>query len=343
MNDIGTISRAKEIFDKLVSDGLAGIQEFIDNRKSEELFLDFKRSSDNGRGRKLSDHDRENFGKALSGFANAEGGVIVWGIDCRASAYGDVASSMVPINDPLKFLSLLQGAVSGLTIPPVPNVSLHAITDPETGEGFVVSLIPQSDIAPHQVVRKLQYYMRAGSDFMPVPHAILAGMFGKRPQPRISFRRLFGKTLVKSDFVECNLSILLKNTGRGIGKDIFISGSMESPGPNCSAQMMPGESNEWTGKVSFGSHVALISQSSFRIPPGAYSIPLNISIALKPPFEGNFVFKGSYGCDGDSVHEILIEAPPDVIDKAYMRCLAARQSVDLNDIAPMIFGQEESI
>ncbi len=340
MNDIRSVSRAREIFDKLVSEGLAGIQEFIDNRKSEELFLDFKRSSDNGRGRKLSDHDRDNFGKALSGFANAEGGVIVWGIDCRSSPHGDVASSMIPISDPLKFLSLLQGAVSGLTIPPVPNVSLHAIIDPYTEEGFVVSLIPQSDLAPHQVVRKLQYYMRAGSDFMPVPHAILAGMFGKRPQPRIVHRKLFGKTLIKGDFVECNLSILLNNVGRGIGRDLFISGSIESPGQNCSVQMMPGESSEWTGRVSFGTHVALISQSEFRIPPGAYSTPLSLSIALKPPFESSFVFKGSYGCDGDSVHELLIESPADEIHKAYLRCQASRPSADLTDIAPLVFGPE---
>ncbi|HEY9069811.1 MAG TPA: ATP-binding protein [Candidatus Ozemobacteraceae bacterium] len=340
MNDIGTISRAREIFDKLVADGLAGIQEFIDNRKSEELFLDFKRSSDNGRGRKLSDHDRDNFGKALSGFANAEGGVIVWGIDCRASSFGDVASRVVPISDPLKFLSLLQGAVSGLTIPPVPNVSLHAIVDPFTGEGFVVTLIPQSDLAPHQVVRKVQYYMRAGSDFMPVPHAVLAGMFGKRPQPRITYRKLYGKTLVKGEYLECNLSVLLKNMGRGIGRDIFISGSMETPGPNCSAQLMPGESAEWTGKVSFGTHVSLISQSELRIPPGAYSIPLSISLALKPPFKSGFVFRGSFGCDGDSVHELLIAAAPDRIHQAYMQCHASRPSADLAEIAPILFGEE---
>lgn len=340
MNDIRIVSRAKEIFDKLVEDGLPGIQEFIDNRKSEELFLDFKRSSDNGYGRKLSDHDRDNFGKALSGFSNSEGGVIVWGIDCRSSVNGDVASKMVPVMNPQKFLSLLQGAVSGLTIPPVPNVIHHYILNPNTNDGFVVSLIPQSDIAPHQFVRKLQYYMRAGSDFMPVPHGILAGMFGRRPQPRIIHKKLFGKTLIKSDFVECNLSILLNNIGRGIGRDIFISGSIESPGPNCSVQMMPGESSEWTGKVSFGTHVALISQSNFRIPPGAYSTPLSMSIALKPPFDGSFIFKGSYGCDGDSVHEIIVEAAPADIDKAYMMCMASRNSLDVSEIAPIIFGKE---
>jgi len=340
MNDTKIISRAREIFDKLVEDGLSGIEEFIDNRKSEELFLDFKRSSDNGFGRKLSDSDRNNFGKALSGFSNTEGGVIVWGIDCRSSVNGDVASSLVPITNPQKFLSLLQGAVSGLTIPPVPNVIHHAILNPGMDDGFVVSLIPQSDIAPHQFVRKLQYYMRAGSDFMPVSHGILAGMFGRRPQPRITHKKLFGKTLIKNDFIECNLSVLLNNTGRGIGRDIFISGSIESPGPHCSVQMMPGESSEWTGKISFGSHVALISKSDFRIPPGAYSTPLSISIALKPPFHGSFIFKGSYGCDGDSVHEFLIESTSDAIHKAYMLCMASRRSADLSEVASMVFGAE---
>ena len=48
--------------------GEQAIDGFILERQSEELFLDFKRSSDNGAGDRLSDRDRDNLAKAISGF-----------------------------------------------------------------------------------------------------------------------------------------------------------------------------------------------------------------------------------------------------------------------------------
>lgn len=101
-------NRAKHLFDRITEKGLNAIHEFIEDRKSEELFLDFKRSSDNGGGRKLSDTDRNNLSKAISGFGNSEGGVIVWGIDCSNLADGsDVANAEFPIANPTRFCSWL--------------------------------------------------------------------------------------------------------------------------------------------------------------------------------------------------------------------------------------------
>ena len=38
------ISRAKDLFDRIIENGLKSIHDFIEDRKAEELFLDFKRS-----------------------------------------------------------------------------------------------------------------------------------------------------------------------------------------------------------------------------------------------------------------------------------------------------------
>lgn len=69
----------------------------------------------------------------------------------------------------------------GCTVPAHPTVQHDAIVQAD-GKGFVITLAPMSYFAPHQCVYDLKYYMRAGSDFSPVPHAVLAGMFGRRPQ-----------------------------------------------------------------------------------------------------------------------------------------------------------------
>src|SRR5690348_3339481 len=111
------MARAEDLYKQIRQGGVAALEEFIRTRKSEELFLDFKRSSDNGGGPRLSDNDRNNFAKAISGFGNSEGGVLVWGVDCSDDERGaDVARFEVPLHDAPRFVSWLQGAISGCTV-----------------------------------------------------------------------------------------------------------------------------------------------------------------------------------------------------------------------------------
>jgi hypothetical protein len=88
------MNRAADLFAMLTAKGEAAIDELIVSRKAEELFLDFKRSGDNGAGVRLHESDSKNFSKAISGFGNSEGGVVVWGVDCFSGKDGsDVASN----------------------------------------------------------------------------------------------------------------------------------------------------------------------------------------------------------------------------------------------------------
>ena len=62
------MSRAADLFDQLIEGGATRVQEMIANGEAEELFLDFKRSADNGSGVRLNNHDRANLAKSISGF-----------------------------------------------------------------------------------------------------------------------------------------------------------------------------------------------------------------------------------------------------------------------------------
>ena len=113
------MTRAEELFRRIATAGELGLDQLIADRISEELFLDFKASPDNGAGNKLSHSDREKLAKAISGFGNSEGGVIVWGVDCDRSAdNADVARAKRPIQNPSRFKSWLESVVSGCTLPP---------------------------------------------------------------------------------------------------------------------------------------------------------------------------------------------------------------------------------
>lgn len=72
-------NHAEDIFEQIKQNGESEIDKFILDREVENLFLDFKRSATNGAGSKLHRDDRKNLAKAISGFGNSEGGIIVWG------------------------------------------------------------------------------------------------------------------------------------------------------------------------------------------------------------------------------------------------------------------------
>jgi len=77
----------------------------------ERLHVDFKQKRDR-RHAKLDDVDKKNLGKALSGFANSGGGVLVWGIEDRTL-------NAKPITDVQAFLSSALALAAQITDPPV--------------------------------------------------------------------------------------------------------------------------------------------------------------------------------------------------------------------------------
>ena len=87
---------AKEIFDTLIgfkqadSSGKPPQEQLIDYCKQvpgsvERAHVDFKEKHDR-RDSKLADDDKKNLAKAVSGFANTGGGVLIWGIEDQTIA-----------------------------------------------------------------------------------------------------------------------------------------------------------------------------------------------------------------------------------------------------------------
>src|SRR5947209_6849024 len=82
------------------------LQSFIAQSQEENLHLDFKRARP-----LLSTDDRRNLVVALSGFSNADGGVIVWGI-ATARVQGIERASAI---DPIAPLSQLMSQLNEFT------------------------------------------------------------------------------------------------------------------------------------------------------------------------------------------------------------------------------------
>lgn len=295
------MGRAEDIFNKICSEGEAAVDELILTRQAEELFLDFKRSADST-GSKLHDVDRKNLAKAISGFGNSEGGVIIWGIDCsRADDHADVAHAKYPIQNVKRFVSWLEGAISGCTIPPHTTVQNRAIITNQD-YGFVITLIPKSNHAPHQVALhgKYQhnYYIRAGSNFERTPHGVLAGMFGRRPQPHVFHNYIVGHAELINGKIRFDVGLMIRNEGPGIARDLFMNLLMKSvPGINCDTSIAPTAHDSWTYQQSFGMHFSTISKDGVRVPPESYVQPCVITLEIAPPFTTKLEIDGICGCD----------------------------------------------
>ncbi len=256
------MNRAEDLFKALIDNGESAIDELIQTRKSEELFLDFKRSADQGAGPRLHTTDSNNFAKAISGFGNSEGGVIVWGIECSKDRDGaDVASTKFALEDAAAFVSRLEGAVSRCTVPPHSGVRSVAISSKTGKNGFAISFIPKSNSAPHQTIPDLKYFMRAGSDFVPVPHAVLAGMFGRRPAPRLGPMYVFSCPTIESLAICFEVGIVLRNEGPGIARDVFLTLMGKSMPGKGSLAFQSHDLENWIVTKTLGVHMSFFLQA----------------------------------------------------------------------------------
>lgn len=319
------------------------------DRQSEELFLDFKRSADDGKGAKLHDRDRTNLSKAISGFGNSEGGVIVWGIDCRDDGTtGDVAQCKVPIENPKRFLSRLEGAVSGCTVPAHSHIRHHAVEVGNSNTGFVATYIPKSYLAPHQTVNSYQYYMRAGSSFSPVPHAVLSGMFGQAPQPFVFHNWVYSLPEIKTgNIVHISVGLVLVNGGPGIARELYVNTKVFCPNGTSKVSYNPREQDNWMGTVGLGHIFSVISRDGYRLPPGAVAEPFSIELYFSPPFKSPLVYEITFGHQNWPMRTLAATVDCEKIAKSYSQFIAgtgrpteAMQKMFLDDVFP--FGKDGS-
>lgn len=341
------MGRAEDIYQKVMDEGITALEAFIVDRQSEELFLDFKRSSNDGNDVRLSTIDRKNLAKAISGFGNSEGGVIVWGIDCSPGHDGaDVASMLVPLDNPKRFSSLIQGIISGCTLPPHSGVQ-NGVIETENNKGYVITLIPKSNSAPHQCVVTKHYYIRAGSSFVPTPHDVLSGMFGRRPQPHVFPHFLLGTPSFDHDVLKLDFGIAIHNEGPGVASDIFSICRFDSiPNADDTYFMEPTDAKNWTGMSEFGRQVSLISAPGYRLPPLSNVQPLVVHLGLQPPFDHELKIFISAGSGQSRRYDFFINQSAEIISEQYrklknMNALGHYSGKEMQAVAEVILNRHD--
>ena len=218
------MSAARTIFDQFVTSGWASIIEAVTRRRVETLHLDFKRKQDPA-SPECSREDRKIFSEALSGFANAEGGVIVWGVDARRQEDIDCAVGIIPVVGPAALAVTLAQLTPEMVSPPVPGVEHVALEDPSTvGSGVVISFVPESDGTPHMARGPglHRYYRRTNDSFRVLEHYEIADLFGRRAHPVLAVRTEWSIEMQSRSGAEmtahAKVRFVLENRGRGLAR-----------------------------------------------------------------------------------------------------------------------------
>jgi hypothetical protein len=193
----------------------ADLQRFVDDKREEDLYLEFKEKRDRRDGL-LHDNDRYNFSKSMSSFANADGGILVFGISTKHQQdHPDRADDLKPITDASRLRVSLLDSVLTTTQPPVDGVRIELIPGTAITEGYVKCLIPASDMPPHRaILADREYWRRTSNGTRKMDHYELEEVFGRRRRPVLHVQ---ARLVVRPELGdEEALHFSFVNVGRGL-------------------------------------------------------------------------------------------------------------------------------
>lgn len=222
------MSRARMIYEDLTKgDGDARwerIERLVTDRETESLWLDFKEVRQ-PTALPNEDYLKDKLARAISGYANTEGGVLVYGIYAKDGKKGepDAAEKITAIEKPGRFRAALEKLAVTLTDPVVGGIVVKEIVKPSTDEGVVVVFVPESNGAPHRVVSagadvNEKYMMRTATSVMVMPHRLLADRFARTAPPAL---RMIVR-VADPPGSPTRVEFWLKNIGRGAARQPAI-------------------------------------------------------------------------------------------------------------------------
>jgi hypothetical protein len=203
---------------------LAEIKRFIRDQQEEHVSLEFKTVNHPTVTDLNREDDKKNFSKILSGFANSQGGIVIWGIKAKEIATGqDVAFEEKPISQLTKFLNTLNRLEGQSVIPKIEGV-INSKIEISKDIGFVKTFVPASQIAPHMAhFAGKHYYKRSGDSFYQCEHFDIMDMFSRKRSPDLELSIRVAKKHDDGRFHQYFIIISITNKGKAIGRYLSLS------------------------------------------------------------------------------------------------------------------------
>jgi hypothetical protein len=156
---------------------------WLRDRQEEHLYLDFKTCPSGSLDRDM----RKNFAVALAGFANSDGGLIVWGVRTERVDGVDRATAIDGLSDAKGFCGHLNENAASSASPVLTGVR-HRVVATAAGD-VVITLAPRSEFAPHMArAGEDRYYRRSGSSFRRMEEYEIKDLLARETAPHLEVR-----------------------------------------------------------------------------------------------------------------------------------------------------------
>lgn len=192
---------------------------FISIGQPETTYLEFKQKHDR-RTPDLHTDDTDNFSKALSSFSNANGGLLIWGIETKRANGRDAASALKPIQQVEQLAERLRDYLLDGLMPQNPGVRIETIPD-QSGEGYVKCLIPLSEYRPHRAQANKGYWLRLDGRSIQMEHYMIRDMMLRQASPDLTLTTLTRRQQASDPTdrrARVTVDVRLHNTGRAIAR-----------------------------------------------------------------------------------------------------------------------------
>jgi hypothetical protein len=184
--------------------------------KTEDLYLDCKVWPPK------EDDAQKMIAKAVCGFANGDGGVIVIGMRARAGPNKDDPDQIQaaePVTDTILVKTKVQDLIGQLVEPGIAGVLVNQVNEPAgTKSGFVTVLVPATDGLPCRSRKDWKFYQRISSGTYAMEYFQIADKFGKRQRPVLDLYLVERPVEGSGDSRYRPFDLGIKNSGRGIAK-----------------------------------------------------------------------------------------------------------------------------
>ncbi len=203
------------------------LENLIADGEAEGLHLECKAPSSPNLGKDL----KVTLAKAICGFSNTAGGVILWGVSTTPKSHSglDVLTQIESIGSCSSFLRQIEAVVPRLTTPPVLSVSNKTIKrKPKDTKGVIVTHIPKLVGDPVQSNEDNHFYYRSGGRFVVAPYEMIQRLFSATDSPDLY--PIFPSELVKfTDDGFWEVPIILQNRSSAVARDTLVSIEVLNP------------------------------------------------------------------------------------------------------------------
>lgn len=239
-------------FDELISGGLDGLHNLVTEKLEETYQLEFKQKQDPS-ALELHKDDRRALGEALSGFANAVGGVLVIGIRTERPNGIDRATHFIPIGDAKVVADRYRSYINDCVSPQLEGVRVSPLVDAD-GSGAIVIEIPRGQARPHMSMAPShqRYYRRVADGFLPMLHYEIDEMMRLKSQPKLKLIHRLQQQGNIGGNNQYQILFGLENTSNATAKFPFISYIQRPNQPSVAEYGLDGNGNTLWKRIAAG-------------------------------------------------------------------------------------------